>query len=101
MNPLSKADVAEIALLARLDLDDAEIDRLREDLVSILSHMDQLAEVDTEGVVPLYHTHASDLRLRPDETAESLPAELATAQAPDRAEGCFRVPHIIKTASDS
>jgi len=99
MEPLSKDDVAQIADLARLALTDAELDSLRGDLSAILSHMDELAAVPTDGVEPMTHAVPMTLRLREDEVEPSLDAEVAVAAAPDRQDGQFRVPHIIGSGS--
>ena len=101
MAALTREDVEEIAHLARLALTDSEIERMREELSAILGHMDALAEVDTTGIAPMTHAVPMELRLRPDEVAPSLPAEVALADAPDPRDGFFQVPHIIKTAGDS
>ena len=100
MDPLKSSDVEEIALLARLELADDEVDRLRGELTAILGHMESLKQVDTSGVDPMTHAVPMDLRLRPDEAAESLPVEVALDQAPDPADDSFRVPHIINSGSD-
>lgn len=96
---LTRREVEEIALLARLHLEDDEIERLRDELTAILAHMDELQTLDTEEVEPMTHAVPMDLRLRDDEVTASLPQEVALTRAPDQADGCFRVPHIIKTAT--
>jgi len=96
---LTRGDVEEIALLARLELKEEEIERLRDELTAILQHMETLQGIDTEEVDPMTHAVPMELRLRPDEVAPSLPAETALARAPDQSGGCFRVPHIIKNAA--
>ncbi len=94
---LTRDEVLELAQLARLALTDDEIERFRTDLAAILSHMDTLAEVNTVGVVPMTHAVPMDLRLRPDVVEPSLAVEIALIAAPDKDEGQFRVPNIIKT----
>jgi aspartyl-tRNA(Asn)/glutamyl-tRNA(Gln) amidotransferase subunit C len=101
MPGLTREEVEELALLARLALSDDEVERLRGDLTAILAHMDALAEVDTTDVAPMTHAVPMDLRLRPDETAPSLPAEVALAGAPDRADDQFRVPNVVRTQEDA
>src|SRR5687767_14525901 len=95
MAELTRAEVDEIALLARLELDDAEAERLRGDLSAILAHMDRLRDLDTTGVEPMTHAVPVDLPLRPDEIDPSLPVADALAGAPERADDCFQVPAII------
>jgi len=99
MDALKPSDVEEIALLARLELTADETERLGTDLTAILDHMQSLQQVDTSGIEPMTHAVPMELRLRPDEPAESLPVEVALDQAPDAAEDSFRVPHIISAKS--
>ena len=98
MDALTRDDVEQIALLARLALDDRELEEMRLDLTAILGHMDVLAEVDTTGVEPMTHAVPMDLPLRADEAAPSLPVEIALAGAPDAKEDFFIVPSIIEKA---
>ena len=97
---VSRAEVDELALLARLELGDAESERLRTELSAMLDYVAQLAAVDTTGVEPMTHAVPMDLRLRPDEARPSLPGEAALAGAPQVRDGSFVVPNIIKTAAD-
>jgi aspartyl-tRNA(Asn)/glutamyl-tRNA(Gln) amidotransferase subunit C len=96
VDALTKGDVEQIALLARLALTDDEVEQMRVDLGAILVHMDALAEVDTTGVEPMTHAVPMDLPLRADEPAASLPVEVAMSGAPDTSDGCFVVPNIIE-----
>ncbi len=96
MAALTREEVLEIALLARLHLDDDEVDRLQGELSSILEHMEALREVLTD-VEPMTHAVPMALRLRADAVEPSLPVEEAVGQAPDRADDFFQVPHIIKS----
>ena len=96
MAALTREEVLEIALLARLHLDDDEVDRLQGELSSILEHMEALRAVVTE-VEPMTHAVPMALRLRADEVEPSLPVDEAVGQAPDRDGDLFQVPHIIKS----
>jgi aspartyl-tRNA(Asn)/glutamyl-tRNA(Gln) amidotransferase subunit C len=96
---LSREEVEEIALLARLALTDEETERLRGELGAILSYMEALQEVDVAGVEPMTHAVPMHLRLRADAVEPSLPAERAVAGAPAHADAYFEVPHIIDTAA--
>ena len=98
---LTRDEVLELAHLARLALTDDEIERLRTELAQILTHMDELAKVDTIGVAPMTHPVPMDLRLRPDEPAPPLDPVLALAAAPDKIDDQFRVPNVIKTQAES
>ena len=94
---LTRDEVLELAHLARLALTDEEIERLRSELAFILSHMDALSAVDTVGVAPMTHAVPMDLRLRPDEKTASLDPDIVLSAAPDKIDGQFRVPNVIKT----
>jgi aspartyl-tRNA(Asn)/glutamyl-tRNA(Gln) amidotransferase subunit C len=92
---LTRTDVEEIALLARLSLSDEEIERLRTELSAILEHMEALAELSTDGVEPMTHAVPVELRLRDDQVEPSLSPEAALSDAPDRDGDLFRVPSIL------
>jgi aspartyl-tRNA(Asn)/glutamyl-tRNA(Gln) amidotransferase subunit C len=92
---LSKEEVEELALLARIELRPDEVEALRGELAAILDHMAVLREVDTTGVEPITHAVPMTLRLRADAPAPSLSQDDALAGAPDTAGGFFVVPAII------
>lgn len=96
MAALTREEVLEIALLARLHLEPDEVERLRAELSDILEHMERLRALDTTGVEPMTHAVPMRLRLRPDDVAPSFPAEVAVDEAPDADGDLFRVPGIIK-----
>ena len=100
MAQLTRAEVEQIALLARLHLDEAELARMQDELGAILEHFGALAEADTENIAPMTHAVPMDLRLRPDEVQPSLPVEDALRGAPARADDLFVVPSILP-GSDS
>jgi len=95
MATLSRQEVEDIALLARLHLEPDEIERMRGELAAIVDHFGALAAVDTNDVAPMTHAVPVDLRLRADVVAPSLPASEALAAAPARADDLFVVPAII------
>ena len=95
MATLTRQEVEEIALLARLYLEPDEIDRMAGDLGAILEHFGALAKTDTTDVPPMTHAVPMDLPLRADASAPSLPAEVAVAQAPAHDDSMFVVPAII------
>jgi aspartyl-tRNA(Asn)/glutamyl-tRNA(Gln) amidotransferase subunit C len=97
MAALTREEVLEIALLARLHLDDDEVDRLQGELSSILEHMEALRAIET-NIEPMTHAVPMGLRLRQDAVEPSLPVDEAVGQAPDRADDLFQVPHIIKSS---
>ena len=95
MPALTRKEVEEIALLARLHLEPEEIERMQGELGAILDHFGELAAVDTAGVAPMTHAVPMDLRLRADEPGASLPAGDAVRAAPAREGDLFVVPAII------
>ena len=96
MQPLTPVEVREIAALARLALEDAEVERLAVELSRILEHLAAIQELDTTGVEPMTHAVPMTLRLRDDAAEPSLPVERALGGAPDKEDSFFRVPHIIE-----
>jgi len=89
---IERADVLHIARLARLDLDQTEIDVLGAELSGILAHVERISELDLAGVEPTAHSVAQVGTLRPDLPGESLPREVAIRSAPDSDGVGFRVP---------
>ena len=85
-----------MARLARLDLAPAEQERMRQELDGILSYIDKLRALDTEGVEPTSHAVPLTNVMREDEPRPSLPQAEMLANAPDPAGGLFRVPRIIE-----
>ena len=94
--PIDRAAVDHVARLARLQLSQAERDRMASELSHILEHAERVQALDLDGVEPT--SHALDVRnvTRPDDTRPSLPQELALANAPAAEEGRFRVPRIVE-----
>ena len=95
--PITRDDVLETALLARLDLAPDEIPALEADLAAILGWVATLQALDTTGVEPTTHAVPLDCPLRADLTAPGLAHEEALAAAPASDDGCFVVPAIIGT----
>jgi aspartyl-tRNA(Asn)/glutamyl-tRNA(Gln) amidotransferase subunit C len=99
MSKISADEVRETAMLARLELTDAELQRLTRELDAILGYMDLLAKLDVSNVEPTTHAVPLDLPLRDDalEALEPhLPLDAALADAPRRHDGLFEVPKIIE-----
>lgn len=92
---LTRKEVEEIALLARLHLDAGELEQIQGDLGNILDHFKTLAAVDTAGVAPLTHAVAIESPLRADEPQPSLPVEDALRGTAKRDGDLIVVPAII------
>ena len=93
---ISRSDVEHVARLARLSLDDSELERMREQLTSILQYIDKLRALDTDAVEPTAHAVPLVNVMREDEVEPCFPREEMLANAPDRAVEFFRVPRIIE-----
>jgi aspartyl-tRNA(Asn)/glutamyl-tRNA(Gln) amidotransferase subunit C len=89
---IERAQVLHVARLARLRLDEGELERMAGELSGILEHVDRIATLDLDGVEPTSHVVALENVLRPDLPRASWPREVVLEQAPDPAEGAFRVP---------
>lgn len=95
MGSISQKEVEHVAQLARLELTDAEKTRFAEQLSHILTYVDQLQSVPTEGV-PLTASVASEEPvLREDTPRECLSLQQALANAPESSDGFFVVPRIL------
>lgn len=92
---LSRQDVERIALLARLQLADDELDEMTRELDQIVGYVEKLAELDTEQVEPLAHTLDLTNVIRQDKQSSGLSRDEALANAPQRDEECFRVPAVL------
>ena len=89
---IDRDQVLHVARLARLRLSEDEVERMSTELSSILDHIEKINELDLEDVEPTSHVIQLENVLREDVPRPSLPRERALEQAPDAAEGGFRVP---------
>ena len=93
---ISLKDVEDVARLARLELSDADKERMRRELDGILTYIDKLRALDTEGVEPTSHAIPMTNVMRDDTPRPSLPQDAMLANAPERSGEFFRVPKIIE-----
>jgi len=93
---LSTSDVEYVAKLARLEVTEAEKEKFTAQLNDILLYIDQLNELDTQGVAPMTHAIAVTNAFREDKIEESLGTQKALANAPDARGEFFRVPKVIE-----
>ncbi|WP_304855154.1 Asp-tRNA(Asn)/Glu-tRNA(Gln) amidotransferase subunit GatC [uncultured Parasutterella sp.] len=89
-------DVRRISDLARIDLSDANAEKLMVELNDILSMVEQIQSIDTTGVEPMPHPFGGAQRLREDEVAEHNRREENMQNAPDVMDGLFLVPKVIE-----
>lgn len=92
---IDEAEVRKVALLARLDLTDAEIHEFTGQLGAILEYVHKMDELDTTSVEPLAHCLPMHNSFRNDEIRISLPNDAALANAPERDGEFFKVPKIL------
>jgi aspartyl-tRNA(Asn)/glutamyl-tRNA(Gln) amidotransferase subunit C len=93
---VNESQVRHVAKLARLALSDAEIDKMVPELNNILGWVEQLGEVDTDGVEPLTAVIDLKLRLRDDVVDDGDVRDKVLANAPDAQHGFFAVPKVIE-----
>jgi aspartyl-tRNA(Asn)/glutamyl-tRNA(Gln) amidotransferase subunit C len=93
---VSPEQVRHIARLARIAMSDEEIERLAPELNAIIGWVEQLAEVNTDGVEPLTAVIDQKLRLRDDVVNDGNIRDEVLANAPDAQHGFFAVPKVIE-----
>jgi aspartyl-tRNA(Asn)/glutamyl-tRNA(Gln) amidotransferase subunit C len=93
---ISKNEVLHVANLARLELDEAGIEKLATQIGTILDYVDTLNQVDTTGVPPTSHAIFLSNAFREDELHQHLANEAALDNAPEKDEGAFLVPKVIE-----
>lgn len=93
---LKTSDVAKIAHLARLAVDDDALVHYASELSRILDLVEQMADVDTAGVAPMAHPLHMSQRLRPDRVTEPNQREHFQGIAPATRDGLYLVPRVIE-----
>ncbi|MBI2881681.1 MAG: Asp-tRNA(Asn)/Glu-tRNA(Gln) amidotransferase subunit GatC [Candidatus Tectomicrobia bacterium] len=93
---LTREQVEHVAELARLKFSGEELERFREQLGNILTYIDVLNEVDTEGIEPVTTVLPMQNVFREDEVKHPLPQEDFLALAPSAERGHYKVPKIIE-----
>ena len=93
---LSRTDVEKIAHLARLGIEESDVDGYATDLSNILGLVDQMNAVDTTGIQPLAHPLDAVQRLRTDEVCEDDQREHFQEIAPQVEDGLYLVPKVIE-----
>ena len=92
---LSRADVEKVSLLGRLLLSEAELDTMTTQLARVVGYVEQLREVNTDGIQPMAHAVEMHNVFRDDTLAPSLTRDAALANAPKRDSECYRVPAVL------
>ena len=91
---ITREDVLHVAALARLEIPDAEVDAIRDQLGAILESVGKVSELDLTDVEPMTHPLELVNAWAEDVPRPSLPRDEALANAPDPLEGSFRVPAV-------
>ena len=89
---IDRDEVLHVARLARLELDESEIDTIASELSKVLDHVASISELDLDGVAPTSHVVDVDTALREDEVRPSLSRDAALACAPAVQDDGFLVP---------
>ena len=92
---ITAADVAKVARLARLDIDEADIEHFTDQLAKVLQHFEDVDALDLSAVEPMTQAYPLVNVLRDDVIQPCLDRDEVLAVAPDAEDGRFRVPPII------
>ncbi len=95
VSKLDEQAVRHVAHLARLSVTDDEVARYAQQLSRVLTYVEQLNELDTEGVPPTAHALPVSNVLRADELGHPIQQEQALHNAPRQQDGFFRVPKVL------
>ena len=98
---ISEADVRHVAMLARLALTDEQVGTLATELSSILGHIDDLRNLELEGVQPTAHPLAMTNRVRTDVVRPGLSRDEALMNAPESDGAAFVIPPIVGVGDES
>ena len=93
---IDKDTARRVAHLARIEVAEADLDRVAAELSGILGFMEQLREVDVEGVEPMTSVTPMALPLRVDAVTEGDQRDRILANAPDARRGFFAVPKVVE-----
>ena len=92
-----KEEVLEVAKLARLYLDDSELDQFTEEFNAILDYVQTLSEVDTNNVEAMSHVHGIFNVMRDDAVVHTITPEQALSNAPECSGTSIKVPLVIES----
>lgn len=93
---LDPATVLRIAKLARLHLEQADVPRVQAELNGILGWIEQLNEVDVDGIEPLTGAASMAMRMRDDVVTDGGIGDAVLANAPERAGAFYSVPKVVE-----
>ena len=90
--------IEDLSRLAKLKFDEKSAEKMKADLDKIISFVDKLSEIDTEGVEPLIYLSEEVNVLRTDEIANEVSQENALKNAPQKDSDYFKVPTVLKNS---
>lgn len=93
---ITKEEVKHIAYLARIELNEQEVEMFTQQLLKILQYMEQLNEIDTKNVEPLSHVVKIECELRTDEKRQECDQTLLLKNAPESEGDFFKVKKVIE-----
>ncbi|MCB1366418.1 MAG: Asp-tRNA(Asn)/Glu-tRNA(Gln) amidotransferase subunit GatC [Rhodobacteraceae bacterium] len=93
---IDKDTARRVAHLARIEVAETDLDKLAGELSNILGFMEQLNEVDVEGIEPMTSVTPMRLKMRTDKVTDGGYPEKILANAPDAREGFFAVPKVVE-----
>ncbi len=93
---ITREDIVHVADLARLDLNEDAIKKFSDQIGMILEYVEKLNQVNTEGVSPTTHAILLTNAFREDEEHQHIDIEDALTNAPEKEDGQFIVPKIVK-----
>lgn len=89
-------NIAHLATLARLSLDENAATRAKQELHNIIDMIDAMQAIDTEGVEPMAHPLDATQRLREDVVTEEVDVAAFQATAPSTEDGYYLVPRVVE-----
>ena len=93
---IDKDTAAKVAKLARIKVEDDQLDALAGEFNAVLGFIEQLNEVDVEGVEPMVSVTPMRLKRRVDEVTDGGMQDKILSNAPDAREGFFAVPKVVE-----
>jgi aspartyl-tRNA(Asn)/glutamyl-tRNA(Gln) amidotransferase subunit C len=97
---VDNALIEKLAKLSKLEFDDESKEAIKKDLTRMLDFVEQLNELDTEGVEPLIHVNEEKNKYRADEVTETLSQKDALKNAPEHDGFYFKVPKVVENPDE-
>lgn len=93
---ITRTEIEHVAKLARLTLSEDERELFTDQMSAILSYVETLNELNTDGIIPTAHAVPVENAFRPDDVQASIGTDKALSNAPDQVETFFRVPPVLE-----